>query len=249
MATSGHAAGLARLWTRVYTAGLDPSLRETRRAEIESDLWESQQDPAGRGQILPRLVAGLVDDVLWRVTHVATGTWTSAARLAVICVVLLALWQWLITAPTSVLVRESRWLFPVILTVHVIGLVLFLGLTVMLDLRLIGVAWRGVRVSEIVSGLMPWAATGAGLVVLSGMLVYMSDPPHYLGNLFFRIKAIVMVLAIANSWLFHAGPYQRVREWDLAPVPPPAARLAGYCSLALWGTVAVCGRLIPWMWF
>jgi hypothetical protein len=242
-------ADLARLWTRVYTSGLDPSLRDARRAEIESDLWESQQHADGRAQILSRLVAGVVDDVLWRVTHVATGTWVSAARLAVICLALLALWQWLITAPASMLIRESRWLFPVIVTLHIIGLVLFLGLTVMLDLRLIGVAWRGVRVSEIVSGLMPWAATGAVLTVLSGMLVYLSDPPHYLANLFFRVKAVAVVLAILNSWLFHSGPYQRVREWDLAPVPPRAARMAGFISLTLWAAAAVFGRLIPWMWF
>lgn len=244
-----QAADLARLWTRVYTVGLDPALRDARRAEIESDLWESQQDGDARTQILPRLVAGILDDLLWRVTHVSTGTWASTLRLVAICIALLALGQWLLTAPTSILIRESRWMFPVILTVHLIGLVLFLGLTVMLDLRLIGLAWRGVRVSEIVAGLTPWAATGAALAVLSGMLVYMSDPPHYLGNLFFRIKAIVLVLAILNSWLFHAGPYQRVREWDLAAMPPRAARLAGYMSLALWAGVAVCGRLIPWMWF
>ena len=246
---STHAIELARLWTRVYTFGLDPALRDRRRAEIESDLWESQQDADGHAQILPRLVAGAIDDVLWRVTHVSVTTWSSALRLVTIAVALLALWQWLVSVPASTLIRESRWLFPVIETLHVVGLVLFLGLTVMLDLRLIGVTWRAVRVSEIVGGLMPWAAAGAALAVVSGMLVYMSDPPHYLANLFFRIKAALIVLAVLNSWWFHAGPYQRVREWDLDPVPPLAARAAGYLSLVLWATVAVSGRLIPYIWF
>ena len=246
---STDAASLARLWTRVYTAGLDPALRDQRREEIDSDLWESLRDADARTQILPRLMAGAVDDVLWRVTHVSVATWASSLRLVAIAVALLALWQWLVSAPASALIRESRWLFPVIETLHVVGLVLFLGLTVMLDLRLIGLSWRAVRVSEMVGGLLPWAAVGAALAVVSGMLVYMSDPPHYLANLFFRFKAVVIVLAVLNSWWFHAGPYQRVREWDLDPVPPAAARVAGYLSLALWATVAVCGRLIPYLWF
>ena len=48
----------------VYTWRLDPVLRERRRAEIESDLWEFQQDPAGsRGlspaiQVLARMASG-----------------------------------------------------------------------------------------------------------------------------------------------------------------------------------------------
>jgi hypothetical protein len=246
---TASAANLARLWTRVYTSGLDPVLREARRAEIESDLWESQQDADARAQILPRLVAGILDDILWRVTHVPMTTVLSALRLLAICVALLALGEWLLNAQANTTIRESQWLFPVTATVHVFGLIVFLGLTVMLDLRLIGVTLRGVRVSEIVAGLMPWAAAGAAVAVVSGMLVYMSDPPQYLGNVFFRIKAVVLVLAILNSWIFHAGVYQRVGEWDLAPVPPPAARLAGYVSLALWATVTVSGRLIPYLWF
>ena len=32
--------GAVRAWTRLYTWRVAPSLREARRAEIESDLWE-----------------------------------------------------------------------------------------------------------------------------------------------------------------------------------------------------------------
>ena len=38
------ALALVRLWTTLYTSGMPRGLRETRRAEIESDLWESQHD-------------------------------------------------------------------------------------------------------------------------------------------------------------------------------------------------------------
>jgi hypothetical protein len=48
---------------------------ESRRAEIESDLWELRHDPGGgRGlapavQVLVRLFAGAADDLCWRVEH------------------------------------------------------------------------------------------------------------------------------------------------------------------------------------
>jgi hypothetical protein len=69
------AVTIVRVWTRVYTWGAPSELAEQRRADIESDLWEQQQDPnGGRGlvpavQVLLRLFTGIADDFTWRVEH------------------------------------------------------------------------------------------------------------------------------------------------------------------------------------
>lgn len=57
-----------RAWTRLYTLGLPAALRAERRADIESDLWESQHAPVGAtaAQIVARLLFGVIDDVTWR---------------------------------------------------------------------------------------------------------------------------------------------------------------------------------------
>lgn len=68
---------IARAWTRLYTSGLDPALRDARRAEIESDLWESHEDARRRGpaavevalQILARVLLGASHDLLWTIEH------------------------------------------------------------------------------------------------------------------------------------------------------------------------------------
>ena len=64
-------AGLTRVWTRLYTAGMAPDLRDRRRAEIESDIWEStrQLDRLSAGHILVRALTGIPDDVSWRCSH------------------------------------------------------------------------------------------------------------------------------------------------------------------------------------
>jgi uncharacterized protein (TIGR03435 family) len=65
------AASLVRAWTRLYTSRLPRAVQEQRRAEIESDLWESQHDALGRNaagaafHILLRLVRGMPDDLGW----------------------------------------------------------------------------------------------------------------------------------------------------------------------------------------
>ena len=40
----GIVPSLVRNWARVYTFGLTSEIREARRAEIESDLWEHAHD-------------------------------------------------------------------------------------------------------------------------------------------------------------------------------------------------------------
>jgi hypothetical protein len=62
------AVTLVRLWTRVFTLGLPPTVRAWRRAEIESDLWEQDHDrPASAWEMLGRLFRGIPADVLWRI--------------------------------------------------------------------------------------------------------------------------------------------------------------------------------------
>lgn len=68
------AVGMTRSWVALYTSGLPPELRDARRAEIDSDLWEHQrtaelldQPPGGTAlQLLARLLLGLPSDLTWR---------------------------------------------------------------------------------------------------------------------------------------------------------------------------------------
>ena len=47
------AVAVVRTWTRAYTWGAPSAWAEQRRAEIESDLWEQQQDPNGARGLAP----------------------------------------------------------------------------------------------------------------------------------------------------------------------------------------------------
>ena len=73
------AVGMVRAWTRLYTWGLPAAQRQARQAEIDSDLWELRHDPAARRrgntstQIVTRLLAGIPDDLAWRLEVGATG--------------------------------------------------------------------------------------------------------------------------------------------------------------------------------
>ena len=145
--------------------------------------------------------------------------------------------------------HESRYAYDLIESVHVWTLCLFFGLTVMFDLRLLGWTMCKVPVSEVSRRLLPWTIAGFVVMVMSGALLFSAIPLRSYQNIFFRVKMLMLLLAGLNVWIFHSGVYQRVEKWDLARVPPRAARVAGALSLALWIFIVLSGRMIAYNWF
>lgn len=157
--------------------------------------------------------------------------------------------EWLASTSWSIALHESLYMYPLIESTHVLTLGLFVGLAVMLDLRLLGLAMRRVPVSEVAARLLPWTKAGFVVMVITGMLLFYAIPVRSYQSVFFRVKVAMLLLAGLNVWLFHARVGRRIADWDLAPVTPPAARAAAIVSLVLWAGIVVAGRMIAYNWF
>lgn len=151
--------------------------------------------------------------------------------------------------PWSIALHESLYGYPIVESMHVWALCLFVGLTIVLDLRLTGLAFRTVPVSEVVRRILPWQIAGFIVMVISGVLLVYAIPIRSYQNIFFRVKLVLLVLAGLNVWFFNSGAYRRVEAWDRDPIPPARARFAGFASLALWVVIIFCGRMIAYNWF
>src|SRR6267378_4398439 len=164
---------------------------------------------------------------------------------------LLRFCEWLATTPGSIALHESRYMYLIVLSVHVLTLCLFVGTAAIVDLRLMGLTMQSVRVSEVMTRLLPWTAAGFLLMIISGALLFYAAPLIRYQNIFFRAKMVTLVLAGVNVWVFHNTVYRKIAEWDLDPVPPRRARVAGGLSLALWAILITLGRMIPYQlyWF
>lgn len=149
----------------------------------------------------------------------------------------------------SVALHESIWGYPVVESIHVLTLCLFLGLAAMLDLRLLGVTLLKTPVSEVERRLLPWTAAGFVVMVVTGALLFYAIPVKSYLNIFFRVKVLLLVLAGINVFVFHSTIDRKKSEWDLSPKPPLQARLAGGISLFLWAGIVVTGRMIAYNWF
>jgi hypothetical protein len=157
---------------------------------------------------------------------------------------------WLNEIPSSIALRESQWTYPIVESVHVLSLTLFVGTSVLWDLRLMGVLFKPVPITETQQRLMPWMMAGFVVMIASGFVLFYGDPVRFYLNIFFRINVILLVLAGLNAYLFHASPSGHdLKAWDLAPKTPFRARLAGSLSVVLWAGIITAGRMIAYNWF
>jgi uncharacterized membrane protein len=157
--------------------------------------------------------------------------------------------QWLAGTRGSIALHESLYMYSVVESAHVLTLCLFVGTTVMLDLRLLGWTLREVPVSEVTRRLLPWTKAGFVIMLVTGVLLFYAIPVRTYQNIFFRIKVILLLLAGVNVWVFHRRVEPTIEEWDLTRATPRAARVAALVSLLLWAAVIVAGRMIAYNWF
>lgn len=139
--------------------------------------------------------------------------------------------------------RESVWLYPAVETLHIIGFAVLVGAVAMFDLRVLGFG-RQLPVRALARHLLPWSAGSMLLVVPTGLLLFLADPPALLANRVFLLKLGLILLAGLNALAFHAGPYRRADAWP--PRAPPRAVLHALLSLCLWFAVIACGRLLAY---
>jgi hypothetical protein len=162
---------------------------------------------------------------------------------------LIAFLERLAESSWSIGLHESRYAYPLIESVHVWALFLFVGFAVMFDLRLLGWTMRTLPVAEVYRRLLPWTVAGFIVMVISGALLFSAIPLRSYQNIFFRFKMLLLVLAGLNVWVFNSRVYRRITTWSLDAVPPRAARVAGALSLVLWIGIIFSGRMIAYNWF
>jgi hypothetical protein len=73
-------------------------------------------------------------------------------------------------------------------------------------------------------------------------LLLIAEPLKAYTTLAFRLKVIMLVLAVINVLVFHRGIYRKIAQWDKADVLPWQARMTGYLSLILWLGIIIAGR-------
>ena len=154
--------------------------------------------------------------------------------------------QWLEHTPFALAISESTWLFPLIEGSHILALPLSVGMIVMFDLRLLGLAFRDGAASLIMKDVVRWSKIGFGVMFVTGVLLFIAQAGKAYGNTFFRAKLLFLIVLGINAAVYQMIFYPKMAQWDLAGRTPAGARLCAVLSLVVWIGVIICGRTMAY---
>ena len=148
--------------------------------------------------------------------------------------------QWIQLTDFFTALRGSAYVYPIVLSLHMVGIALFGGMILMTDLRLLGVTMRKRPIADVVNQLRVPKRWGLLLTVTCGFLMFGSKAEEYYYNAFFRTKLILLALVLVQELVFYRSVYAN-------PTVPGNAKLAAAISLLLWISIACCGRGIGYI--
>jgi hypothetical protein len=159
----------------------------------------------------------------------------------------LAAWcQWLEHTPLATSISESIWMFPLIEGSHILALPLSVGMIVLFDLRLLGLALAGGQPSKILNDVLRWSKVGFAVMFITGVALFMTQAGKAYGNTFFRAKLLFLLLLGINAAVYQILFYPKMALWDVDGTTPLGAKVCAALSLIVWIGVIVCGRTMAY---
>lgn len=154
-----------------------------------------------------------------------------------------ATWNAISALPPAVLLQRSALAYLLLNAAHIASLGLLIGTVITLDIRLIG-GFQAVSLRSAWSLLTRTAAVGLALAMLSGVILFSVNAPHYAHNTAFQIKLLLISTALANALSLHARARRLVHH---AGHPSTSMKVQAALSIALWLSVIVAGRWIGFL--
>jgi hypothetical protein len=143
---------------------------------------------------------------------------------------LMSFGEWLEHSSLSSAVANWPYVFVVIVVAHYFSFFLLVGTSVVIDMRLLGLAGRHRKAAPFAEQLFPWTWTALAIAVLSGFLIFALSAASLFSISYFYLKLLATSLAVAFVLIIQ----RNVRKWDQFPAIPIWGKLAAIVSLALW---------------
>lgn len=157
--------------------------------------------------------------------------------------------RWLDTHSYSTALHESYYMYAWVETTHVLTLAVFLGMLMVIDLRMLGLAFTGQPASALARRLDRPMMLGFAVMLITGFALFYAIPVRSTQSIWFRIKVVLLIAAGINALLFRRRITALSAAEDAQARLPGRFRLGAALSLLFWAGVVVCGRTIAYDWF
>jgi hypothetical protein len=140
-------------------------------------------------------------------------------------------------------IRDSTWLFPFVEIFHLLGLGILGGTILILNLRLMRLAFKGQSTAELAREVQPWMLGSLAVMLLSGFLLFSTEAVKMYGNWAFQFKMLFLLLAVIYTFTIH----RRVTLADEVQFGWAVRVVVAIVSLLLWSGVGLAGRALGYV--
>jgi len=154
--------------------------------------------------------------------------------------------EWLEYTSLSIWVAESIWGYPIMLSLHIIGLAVVVGIFTVYNFRLLGLF----NSLEFEPFLDFFRLAWLGLLVnfVSGFTLFSSQATFYLTNIPFLVKIFSIIAGSLLAFKIQLRLQSSVNAWDERTAQPNKKDHSfALISMALWTSAIFGGRLIAYL--
>lgn len=153
---------------------------------------------------------------------------------------------WLASTPPSVFIQEhNAWTIPAIQSVHIVGIALVMGSVLMIDLRILGLAWTDQTLRQTTSRFGPWLTGSLWLLLGTGLLMVVGEPVRELVTFSFWLKMALVAVGTVVAVAFQRAVRREEQRWSGASHRGSIKTLA-VVTFLVWICVIFLGRLIAY---
>lgn len=148
--------------------------------------------------------------------------------------------NWLGDSAFAQWLGQSQGRIAALFVLHLVGLTLLLGGTIVISLRLLGLGLRSAGPPQLAREIAPWWAAGLALMLISGSLMFTGGAASYFEGEWFRRKMTVLIAALIFSFTW----FRAVINADDGRFSAWQKRVTAGVALLLWFGVGMAGRAI-----
>jgi hypothetical protein len=151
---------------------------------------------------------------------------------------------WLEATALAEWVRSSFVGYPMMIACHAFGMAIMVGLSLTLDLRLLG-RFAGIPYPAL-QRFLGIAWIGFGINFVSGMCLFAAQATMYIVDWVFMTKMALVVLGAITAAILQTNVNRDSATWDRAR-PPGMVRAIALVGIVFWLAAIVMGRLTAYL--
>jgi len=155
--------------------------------------------------------------------------------------------DWLSRTDISVAFQSANWFVPLVQTVHIIAIAILLTTVYVIGFRLIGISRSVQPLARLAARSAPWIWTALSVLLVSGILLTVTEPARELLNWVFRIKMLLVLILAGALWIVQTRTRRDLTYWSESPARRRAARAVGVGFIIIGAGIVTAGRWIAYV--